>query len=470
MPRNIRHATHPSTNIIAHLAGAVTTVCLCWKLLPQGAATGNRLVTVTWTNIAGNLRKEGNTLVCNGTGFDSWGARGASSSEAFTGEGELRFTRYGGTSHFYCGLSSDDAAQTRADIDFAWFISGAEAQVREADVLKAAVAITDGESYWTIRRVWDGTLGRHRIDYLMNDEVKYTSAATPAASLRADTAFSPFLTSRLAEAVITQPNQLRAVGFTSHTKDLVLSAHSNLRFVSKRGMRPSTAEQQSGLAAPNIEVDAIFSDDGIRETDVHAGVWDAADYECFLVNYKDTTQGELVLQSGRVGELRQQGLLFKAEGLGLAARVQQQVGDLTLGTCRVRRFAGPGCNIAGGEAAYTTTGYVTAVSSALPFLAFTDSNRTQAAGFFAGGDLKFTSGKNKDFETEVRQWNEGATKVFVLHQPAPYLIEVGATYSVVQGCDRSPETCEKVFNNKINFQGEDTIPGIEAVVRRPDVS
>ncbi len=81
---------------------------------------------------------------------------------------------------------------------------------------------------------------------------------------------------------------------------------------------------------------------------------------------------------------------------------------------------------------------------------------------FDYGDFRFTSGRNIGVSMEVKEYSVGT---ITLQLPMPYPIAVGDTYVMVEGCDRSIETCIGRFNNAINFRGEPHLPGQDKVIR-----
>jgi uncharacterized phage protein (TIGR02218 family) len=248
------------------------------------------------------------------------------------------------------------------------------------------------------------------------------------------------------------------LGFTNCSSDLTLSAYS-LTFISKRGLKPSTGEQKGGLAVPNFEVDAIFTSDGITEEAVQAGLWDKAYFEIFLVNYKTLSMGELVLQAGYTGLISQMGPMFRAEGLGLTQAVTQQIVELTLPTCRARELGDSRCQK--NLAAFTHTGTITAVTDRQNFTV----SVSQATGYFDNGKFTFNDGPNANLSKEIKQ---NTTTAIQLMESFPFLPVVGNSVTLKAGCDRKASTCEIKFNNKINFQGEDTVPGLEKIHSRTD--
>lgn len=72
------------------------------------------------------------------------------------------------------------------------------------------------------------------------------------------------------------------------------------------------------------------------------------------------------------------------------------------------------------------------------------------SGYFDNGVITFTSGNNNGLQMEVRSYVPGQLTLF---QPMPYLCQVGDTYSLHAGCDKTNNTCKTRFNNIVNFRG-----------------
>jgi hypothetical protein len=83
-------------------------------------------------------------------------------------------------------------------------------------------------------------------------------------------------------------------------------------------------------------------------------------------------------------------------------------------------------------------------------------------GYFEGGQMTITSGANAGLVFEVKSYVPGQ---WVLQLPAPYPIEVGATYSMVAGCNHARDTCRDTFNNLANFRGLPFLPGLDSLVQ-----
>lgn len=85
-----------------------------------------------------------------------------------------------------------------------------------------------------------------------------------------------------------------------------------------------------------------------------------------------------------------------------------------------------------------------------------------AQGYFSYGVVTWLTGQNAGYRMDVRQSSVGT---ITLALPMPYPINIGDTYSVVAGCDKTAATCKGRYNNFINFRGEPYIPGTDAVLR-----
>lgn len=312
------------------------------------------------------------------------------------------------------------------------------------------------------------------------------------------------------------PSTGAALGFTSHTADLVISG---MTYRSAQGFNPTTIQTTGGLSVDNLDVKGLLDALGITETSVMSGVYDGAPLEVFLVNWADLTQGIVKLRKGFLGNARLTRLGFEAEVRGLLERFQRQITEVYTPGCRadlgdtrcgVRMTAAPWtattaytartsgdaktgslvapttpngywyhCSVAGtsggSEPAWNTTlggtttegtvtwvtisamvatGTVTAVTNKRTFV---DTARTEATDVFLGGLLTWTSGNNAGLSMEVKSWTNG-TQTFVLMLPMRATIQVGDAYSVYPGCAKDVTTCKTKFNNVYNYRGEPFVP------------
>lgn len=239
--------------------------------------------------------------------------------------------------------------------------------------------------------------------------------------------------------------------FTDLDSDIVFAS---LNYLSIAGFTPSSVETKDNFSVDNVEVQGMFQAGYITAPDLLAGKYDFAEVEIFIVNYMDISQGRMLLRRGRLGEVTMQKDTFIAELRGLAENLQQTIGELYQPSCRAI-LGDSECKKV--LTSFTFTGTVTTVTSGL---IFTSNALTQAAGYFTGGQITWTSGNNNGLKMEVKEF---ANKQVVLAQAMPYVIQVGNSFQIVAGCDKTHQTCISKFNNIINFRGEPFVPGTDAI-------
>ena len=74
----------------------------------------------------------------------------------------------------------------------------------------------------------------------------------------------------------------------------------------------------------------------------------------------------------------------------------------------------------------------------------------QADGWVANGIVTWTSGNNVGMSGEVKSFAANTYELFI---PTVYQMQVGDTFEVTTGCDKTSDTCKSKFSNVINFGG-----------------
>ncbi len=59
---------------------------------------------------------------------------------------------------------------------------------------------------------------------------------------------------------------------------------------------------------------------------------------------------------------------------------------------------------------------------------------------------------------------EFANSMITLVLPMGSSVQVGDTFTIVAGCDKSRETCASKFNNILNFRGFPDVPGVDKLL------
>jgi uncharacterized phage protein (TIGR02218 family) len=247
------------------------------------------------------------------------------------------------------------------------------------------------------------------------------------------------------------------LGFTDHVRDLVVDG---VTYRAASGYTRTAIRGTADLAVDNLDVESVFSDDGITEEDLRAGRYDFAEVRMFLVSYQDLSQGILKLRCGWLGEVTIRDGMYVAELRGMTQRLQMIVGEVYAPDCSADLGdARCGVDLADLE----ESGTVTAVISATAF----ETTLAQATGWYDGGELAGTGGVNAGQTVAVRSW-DAATSMLSLFLPALYPMQAGDAFTIRPGCDKSFATCQAKFDNVINFRGFPHVPGTDQVLSYPD--
>lgn len=104
-------------------------------------------------------------------------------------------------------------------------------------------------------------------------------------------------------------------------------------------------------------------------------------------------------------------------------------------------------------------------------------NLSAAAGITSGpwddGAIKFTTGNLKDRVFDIQTVEEvGSPPVAQIKlfagAPLPFPPELGDTFKIQAGCNRLTSDCKFKFDNMVNFQGENQMPGNLVILQTPD--
>ncbi len=242
------------------------------------------------------------------------------------------------------------------------------------------------------------------------------------------------------------------LGFTDHDEQITFDS---IDYDSIAGFTPTTVESKSNLSVDNLDVEGQTYASKITESDMLAGLYDYAEIEIFVVNYADLSQGKMVVKRGRLGEVTINGQLFQAEVRGLTQHLSQTIGEVFSPSCRAI-LGDTRCKVA--LASFTASATVTEVTNNQTFAA---SSLNQAAGYFTGGEMEWTSGNNDGRRMEVKEFAESAVGLAL---PMGKSIQVGDTFDIIAGCDKTRETCQGKFSNILNFRGEPDVPGTDKLL------
>lgn len=270
---------------------------------------------------------------------------------------------------------------------------------------------------------------------------------------------SPSLSSHLQQEVTTLATCWRitrrdsvVLGFTDHDRNIIVGGDT---YLAASGFTPTAISSSSALNVDNLDVEGMLDSSAIDEADLMAGLYDFAEISIFQVNYNAPADGQLLLRTGWLGEVAIREGRFIAEVRGLTQRLGHTIGELYSPSCRAT-FGDARCKKS--LAPLTVTGTVDSSSSRNQFQ---DVARAEAAGIFSFGKVTFTSGDNTGLSMEVKEYTPGKVTLVL---PMPYEIAAGDHYSLVQGCDKTFDTCAVRFENAVNFRGEPHVPGLDRML------
>lgn len=108
------------------------------------------------------------------------------------------------------------------------------------------------------------------------------------------------------------------------------------------------------LSVDNGELAGVLTSPSITEDSLHGGDWDYADFTLSLINWSDTTQGVLMLRSGKIGKVSARRNQFTAEHRSKLQAYSAVLGELTQPSCRAE-FGDTRCAFNRASLAVTST-------------------------------------------------------------------------------------------------------------------
>ncbi len=243
------------------------------------------------------------------------------------------------------------------------------------------------------------------------------------------------------------------IGLTELDRDLLIGG---VNYVSAAGYSPSTYQSNSSMSVNYADLEGLLGFAGITREQLRAGLYDFAEIELFIYDYESNVIVK-VLATGNWGESQLLDGSYKAEFRSLSQRMQQSVGKLYTAHCTAE-LGDEKCKV--NIVPLLRTGTLTSVNSRLTLI---DTSRTEADNYWRGGMITFLSGDNQYRSFEVSASNSSG--VITLFLPLSFPGQVGDTYSIRPGCDKSLNTCKTLYNNVLNFRGFPHVPGTMEILR-----
>jgi uncharacterized phage protein (TIGR02218 family) len=258
---------------------------------------------------------------------------------------------------------------------------------------------------------------------------------------------------------------------TEHDRDITIDSSPASpyagTYAARAGITGSDVRSTSDMSVDNMEVTGALHTFGdvslvdLTAADIEAGLLDDAAVVLFFVNWESPNDGQIVLRTGNIGEItRTAEGQYRTELRGLAQRLSQSIVK-TYGSSCDAELGDSRCTV--NVAALTLTGTVTVATSNREFVATLSGGHT--VGAFDGGLVTWTSGDNDTFSMEVRREDGSPIGGYRLYLPMPRDIQVGDTFTIRPGCDKSAAMCKGAYSNLVNFRGHGAwVPGIGSLM------
>lgn len=212
---------------------------------------------------------------------------------------------------------------------------------------------------------------------------------------------------------------------------------------------------QGGVTSTNAKV-ILDAEAGVSSVDFIRGRYDGATFKVSWVDWSNPSLGEIIILIGQIS-------IIEATNKGTGSFEVR--GILNRGDMRIGQFYTPECTADLGDARCTVdltptlmTGTVAAVSTRTKISV--DLSGDPADAYFSFGVLTWTSGNNLNQSIEIlSQAYVSGHDQLVLALEMPDDIEVGDTFDIVAGCDKTRGTCQTKFSNIANYRGYPFVPG-----------
>ena len=215
------------------------------------------------------------------------------------------------------------------------------------------------------------------------------------------------------------------------------------------GLQAVRLTATSNVEVSNHEIGAALLD--LPEEDLAGGVFDSAGIVASWASWAIPSAGKVDVFVGTLGEVTWDERGFVADVVSSMKLLERNIGYQYTNTCRHKLFGTAEAGKIGfcgvSPASYTFTGAVTSIQTNKWKFSTDLANPT---GFFSSGVLTFTSGNKAGLSTTIKSQTLGVLDVYV---PTAFSIQVGDTFSIQAGCDKTAGTCTSKFSNLNNFGG-----------------
>ena len=250
------------------------------------------------------------------------------------------------------------------------------------------------------------------------------------------------------------------MGFTDHDRPLRFDGTD---FRPDSGLSARSLVQANGLGVDNSEAVGLLQSDAIRDEDIVAGRYDAAEVTAWLVRW-DRVADRQIRFRGHIGEITREGPQFRAELRGLAEGLNRPVGRSFLRSCSAV-LGDRACGVDLGDARLSRE--TTILSHKERRIIRVEISDTTPR-FFEQGRVEFLDGAGAGLSATIKHHDTvGGRQRLTLWEAVPAQVRAGDRVRLTAGCDKRAETCREKFLNFVNFQGFPHLPSDDWVAAVP---
>lgn len=252
--------------------------------------------------------------------------------------------------------------------------------------------------------------------------------------------------------------------FTTHDHDLILA--DGFTYSPAGGLNQTAARKESGLREQNQEFSGVITSDKITVDDLRGGKFREAEVTQSLIDFRYPWAGSLQTLKYNIAQTTFDGELWEAEVTGITRRLKQSIGDVVGRTCKAD-VGDSDCKVNLDHVDYRALGTI-AIEISEERRIFKTSGVGTGWGddFFNHGKLVWTSGNNDDIISMVKDWVSADVQCELI-LPTPFDIQIGDTFTIYAGCEKTKSVCSSKFSNLVNFRGDPYIPGTDKLLQTP---
>lgn len=189
----------------------------------------------------------------------------------------------------------------------------------------------------------------------------------------------------------------------------------------------------------------------VPEDDLKGGKFDNCIVEVAWCSWKHVSYGKVVVFTGTLGDITWTDEGFSADVVSFMKQLELIIGNTYTAQCRHSLFSTNKVGVIGkcglSSTSFTFTGSISSVIT--PKWKFGISS-VKADGYYSNGQITFTSGFNSGLSAVIKVHSSNQIELFL---PTAFVVNLGDTFTIYAGCDKTLSTCKTKFSNSINFGG-----------------